>query len=349
MSELLWRAPARVSVSGPADWAPAEQVDVHHRDGDAVVRVETWPVGPDADVDGLAATHFQGGEHVVKDSGLGPAVVLGSADGRTRHVATTGADGSGLQVTLEYAVRQGRFFAVTRVVPASDARKAEEAAAIAGSISVAAPADLDVALLPVRGEAAGFEPLHDSWVRGDEDGVPGVGHVITVEESFAAARHHGVAMLPGTDTTGLGTLDLAQRELVAGVAWRSLEARMDAELREALALAASHDVIFVVSTRRGAATSTEWYAARPDRMVRIRRTDVEGQLLLTVHDTAALATLVVDDSLAGDTITASSVFRYDGRVVGHEQTWDIDLDGDASTRVVLEKLLPTPQNQENPS
>ena len=58
MSELLWRAPARVSVSGPADWAPAEQVDVHHRDGDAVVRVETWPV--DAEADLLAAEDDEG-------------------------------------------------------------------------------------------------------------------------------------------------------------------------------------------------------------------------------------------------------------------------------------------------
>jgi hypothetical protein len=124
---------------------------------------------------------------------------------------------------------------------------------------------------------------------------------------------------------------------------------MDDELREALELASGHDVIFVVTTRRGDASSTEWYAARPDRMVRIRRTDVEGQLRLSVHDTAALATLVVDGTKAGDTITASSVFRSDGHVVGHEETWTIDVDGDAGTRVVLERLLPTPQNQENPS
>ncbi|HET7690629.1 MAG TPA: hypothetical protein VFK41_09635, partial [Nocardioidaceae bacterium] len=139
---LLWRAPARVSVSGPEGWAPAEQVDVHHRDGDALVRVETWPVDPEADLDQLAAAHFTGGEHVVKDSGLGPAVVLGSPDGRSRSVTMTGVDGTGIQTKLEYAVRQGRFFAVTSVVPASDARKAEEAAAIVGSVSVSAPADI---------------------------------------------------------------------------------------------------------------------------------------------------------------------------------------------------------------
>ncbi|HSV38398.1 MAG TPA: hypothetical protein VLI04_06510 [Nocardioidaceae bacterium] len=346
MTELLWRAPARVSVSGPEGWAPAEVVDVHHRDGDAVVRVETWPVAADADLDELAARHFDPAETPARDSGLTPAQVLGSDQGRNRSVTLTGPDGSSTQALFSYAVRQGRFFAVTRLVPAADSKKAAEAAAIADSISVAAPSDIDEALLPLRPSGADFESVRDAWIRGTE--VPeSTDHVVTVEESFAAARHHGVAMLPGADTTGWNTLDATQRELVSGVAWRSLVARgatTDASFREALEIAASHDLIVVVTTRREGTSTTEWYAARPDRLVRIRPSEHEGQLLLTVHDTAALADLVVDEMRQGDEITASSVYRHDGSVVGREESWTADHTGDAGSRPALEALLPTSGN-----
>ena len=50
-------------------------------------------------------------------------------------------------------------------------------------------------------------------------------HVLTTDESFGAARHFGVAMLPGADTCQWDQLDADQRELAAAVAWRSLAAR----------------------------------------------------------------------------------------------------------------------------
>ena len=350
MTELLWRAPARVSVSGPRDWAPAERVDVHHRDGDSVVRVETWPVGPDADLDDLAAHHFEPGASAGQDSGLTPARVLGSDQGRTRVVTWAGSDGTTMQATLGYAVRQGRFFAITRIVPSGDSMKAAQAAAIADSIAVTAPSDIDEDLLPLRPSGADFASVRDAWLRGAEVNES-PGHVLTMEESFAAARHHGVGMLPGADTTSWNTLDAAQRELVSGVAWRSLAARgatADGSFREALEIAASHDLIVVVTTRREDTGTTEWFAARPDRMVRIRRTDHEGQLELAVHDTATLADLVVAGIRQGDEITASSVFRHDGTVVGREEHWTADHTGEAGARPALEALLPSsPTNQES--
>jgi hypothetical protein len=224
MTELLWRAPARVSVSGPQDWAPAERVDVHHRDGDSVVRVETWPVGADADLDELAARHFEPGSPAGQDSGLAPARVLGSDQGRSRVVSWAAPDGTLMQATLGYAVRQGRFFAITRIVPAGDSLKAAQAAAIAESITVAAPSDIDEDLLPLRPSAADFESVRDAWLRGTE--VPeSPGHVLTMEESFAAARHHGVGMLPGADTTSWNTLDAGSRPAVPRQSRRSGSSR----------------------------------------------------------------------------------------------------------------------------
>ena len=167
-------------------------------------------------------------------------------------------------------------------------------------------------------------------------------HTITVEESFAAARHFGVPMLPGADTAAWSMLDPGQRDLAAAVAWRSLRARGaedDPALAEALTLAASHDTI-VVLTSSAEPPGTRWFALRPDRAVEVGAGPEPGLIRLRTFDTAALADLVIATTPTGSEVSASSVYRDDGRVVGREATWFADADAEDVVRRALAGLLP---------
>ncbi len=344
LPELRWRVPARLSVAGPADWTPSERVEVHHRDGDALVRVETWPVGPDADLEALAAQHL-GPEPDLdgwQDSGLQPASVLGQYDGRARQVSWTDLGGTRLRMSVGYCLDRGRMYVVTQLVPDSDADKTGQAAEIASSVVVTSPLEIDQEQLLLRPtDGVDFTAVDAAW-RAGVAAPETTEHVVTVEEAFGAARHYGVALLPGADTSVLDSLDQAQRELVTAVAWRSLVARgaqSDPELREALELAAGHDLIVSVTTRTGVESSADWYAARADRMVRIRPTG-DGVLLLSTHDTTVLADLVIASAATSDEVSASSVFRRGGSVSGQETSWNPSTDADADVRARLAELLP---------
>lgn len=340
MTELLWRAPARLSLSGPAGWAPAQQVEVHHRDGDALVRVETWPVDGSADLDALAGAHVAAPEGA-EDGGLHRATVLGSEDGRQRVLTWADADGGRHTATLSYVLERGRVVAMTSVVPAADPAKAEQAAAIAASLSLTSPLDLPTDDLPLRPAAIDTAALRSAWLTGVEPD-PGPWHTITVEESFAAARHFGVPMLPGADTAAWSMLDPGQRDLAAAVAWRSLRARGaedDPALAEALSLAASHDTI-VVLTSGAEPPGTRWFALRPDRAVEVVPGPEPGLIRLRTFDTPALADLVIASTPTSSEVGASSVYREHGRVVGREATWFTDVDDADLVRGALAGLLP---------
>lgn len=131
-------------------------------------------------------------------------------------------------------------------------------------------------------------------------------------------------MLPGADTGRWDQLDTAQRELASAVAWRSLECRGGGDpgdLRDALEIAASHDLIVMVAERRGESSRARWFAGRVHRMV-LLSADQEGRMTLSMHPTGDLADLVLADH--GDpavTASASAVYRSAGHVVGDETTW----------------------------
>ncbi|WP_107764287.1 hypothetical protein [Nocardioides terrigena] len=346
MTELLWRAPARLSLSGPAGWTPAQRVEVYHRDGDALVRVETWPVDPSADLDTLAAAHAgvpQDAEDP-EDGGIRVADVLGSVDGRQRVLTWTDPAGGRRTATLSYVLEGGRMVAVSVVVPTSDPDKAEQASAITASLSRSSPLDLPTEGLPLRPSSIDHDTLRASWLAGSDPDT-GPWQTITVEESFAAARHFGVPMLPGADTASWSVLDPAQRDLAAAVAWRSLQARGaedDPVLREALELAAGHDVIVVLSTG-GDSPTTRWLAARPDRSVEVAPGARPGVIRLRSFATAGLADLVLATTPAGAEVNASSVYRADGRLLGRETRWTADTDdGDVVRRGLADLLPPDP-------
>jgi hypothetical protein len=325
MHEHIWGTTSRISVSGPAGWAPIEQLEVPHASGRAVVRVERYVAPPDADIDSLAALHADRiAVAGATDSGTTPHEVLGSTDGRRRTVTWYDEVG-GLRAVVDYALDRGRLVVITTVSPVGDTSLGDAAAAIAASVRISDPVHMDDEQLPLRPGRVDLAEVARAWRAGTTpDNRPE--HVITTEESFGAARHFGVAMLPGADTSSWDRLDHAQRDLAAAVAWRSLEARGgagDGDLAEALQLAASHDLIMMVTERGTEDSRTQWFAARPDRMARLRPAG-PGRITLTTHPTADLADLVLADAAPGTTFTASAVYRSDGHVVGDEATWSGD-------------------------
>lgn len=338
-----WRTTSRISLAGGSGWGPTERVEAVHGGGRALVRVETCPVAPGSDLDTLADLHAQGvavpGGH---DSGLSPAPgpVLGSADGRVRVTSWTDEAGRHIEATTSYALLHGRLATVTTVVADGDPELAAQAAGIAATAEVAAPTSMEDESLPLRPGEVDLSEAAALWRAGTTP-APAIDHVLTTEETFAAARHYGVAMLPGADTAQWDQLDGGQRHLASAVAWRSLEVRGAAEggdLGEALELAASHDLIVMVAERNADDTRATWFAARPDRMVRLRP-DGAGRMVLTTHPTGDLADLLLLGH--GDpevTVNASAVFRSEGRVVGDEAGWRGSADP-ASVRVALSGLV----------
>ena len=167
MTQLLWRSPARISVSGPAGWAPAEQVEVHHREGDAVVRVESWPVADGAALTDLAAGHFDASHlPAAQDSGFEQAAVLNDPQGLRRVINWQPESGKARRATLEYAKSDGRMFALTRVVPAADEDRGAEAEAIVASLRVGALTDMNSEQLPLRPQTVDFHDVRDAWLSG---------------------------------------------------------------------------------------------------------------------------------------------------------------------------------------
>lgn len=337
MSEFTWRESCRISLSGLPGWAPVQRVEVPHADGRALVRIESFAVDPEVDLDTLAAQHGDGmvveGAH---DSGLVRHTVLGSAEGRTRSVGWTDDDEVSFEAVMHYALEHGRLVVLTTLVAGGDTELARQAAMIAESVRMSEPIAISEETLPLRPGHVDFDTMTTSWRTGTSP-APGTEHVLTTDESFGAARHFAVAMLPGADTGQWDQLDTDQRELAAAVAWRSLAARGaedDSDLAEALQLAASHDLIVMVSDSQGEQSRAEWFAARTDRMVRLVPVG-PGRMLLTTHPTADLADLVLAGSGGSDhTVTASAVYRSDGHVVGDETSWT----GDASHEVVRDAL-----------
>lgn len=322
MHEHTWATSSRISLSGPSGWAPVERLEVPHASGRAVVRVERFPAGPDADIDALADMHA---DRLAGDgatiSGAAPHEVLGSPDGRRRTI-TWSDDVGHLQAVLDYVLDRGRLVVVTTVTPVDDPVLAEAAATVAASVHIADPLHMAEDELPLRPDRVDLGDLARAWLAGTSV-ESRQEHVITTEESFGAAKHFGVAMLPGADTARWDQLDLAQRDLAAAVAWRSLEARgasTDGDLGEALSLAASHDLIVLVTERIGGESRAQWFAARPDRMVRLRPAG-PGLISMSTHPSADLADLVLTDVSRGSVVTASAVHRFEGHVVGDETSW----------------------------
>lgn len=328
MSEFTWRESCRISLSGLAGWAPVQRVEVPHSSGRGLVRVECFPVGTDREIDELASQHGDG--LVVergRDSGLTSRPVLGVEDGRTRSFGWTDDEGTSWEAVAHYALAHDRLAVVTTLVAGVDTQLAHEAAEIAGSVRLTEPMAITDETLPLRPGQVDLGPVGEAWQTGTAPATAPE-HVLTTDESFAAARHFGVAMLPGADTAQWDQLDAGQRELAAAVAWRSLEARIatsDPELSEALELAASHDLIVMVSHRDGEQSHPEWFAARSERMVRLRPL-APGRMVLTTHPTADLADLVL---AGGGDATASAVYRADGHVVGDETSWSAEDDAHA--------------------
>jgi hypothetical protein len=348
MTTTAWRAPARLSVSGPDGWAAAERIEVHHRDGDALVAVESWPVAPGADLEELARVHA-GRRGAGPDAPFSPAEVLGEPGGLSTTLSRTDDQGRTVAVSVGYALRGHRMYAVTEVAPEGDARKTADVATILASVSVAGPSDVDVEQLPLR-PADGHElaSVASAWL--DAGIPPGVTeHVLTTEEAFGAARHFGVTMLPGTESLEWNRLDDEQRALASAVGWRSLVARGGLDepaLREALEVAASHDALVVLTTRSASGSDVEWFAVRPDRCARVRRGADPGTVRISGLDTTALADLVLgQEGATDDLLTASCVYRQDGRVVGREATWRRD-DPPQQVRQSLAGLLPGPSPED---
>lgn len=322
MHEHIWTTSSRISVSGPAGWAPVERLEVPHASGRAVVRVERFPALPDADLDQLAELHAERlAVEGSTDHSTARQEVLGSPDGRRRTL--TWSDESGpLQAVMDYVLDRGRLVVVTVVTPVGDPLLAEAAASVAASVSIADPVRMPDDDLPIRPGGVDLADLARAWRAGTTPEARPE-HVVTTEESFGAAKHFGVAMLPGADTGRWDQLEPAQRDLAAAVAWRSLEARGasdETDLAEALGLAASHDLIVLVTERTADASRAQWFAARPDRMVRLRPAG-PGLIALSTHPSADLADLVLADVSPGSTVTASAVYRSEGHVVGDETSW----------------------------
>jgi hypothetical protein len=342
MTGLSWTATSAVTLSGCAGWAPAERLEVLHGDGRAVVRVERIPVGPEADLDALAERHAGPAVDGCVDSGVAPSDVLGSAGGRCRTRSWTEADGTRMVAKLQYTLQLDSLVVLTTVTPADDLALVGEAAATAESARVLEPVLLTTESLPLRPARADFTHATAAWRRG-ESPTATEEHVITTEESFGAARHFGVTMLPGADSLHWSRMSPDERELVASVTWRSLEARgagADTELAEALRLAASHDLVVLVTERRpGEDARPQWFAARPDRTVRVRPAGT-GRTALSVHPTSHLSDLVLATHSRGATVTASAVHRRDGHVVGDEAVWSGD-DEHQVVRAALARLAPT--------
>lgn len=341
MTENTWRTASRISLTGMPGWGPTERVEAVHGDGRGLVRVETCPVDPAAGLDALADLHQAGvavpGAH---DTGLTPATVLGSDDGRTRTVTWTDNHGRRLEATTSYVLRDGRLVTVTTVVADGDPVVAAEATQIATSAEVVPTTAFTEETLPLRAGEVDLSAVVAAWSAGTTP-APADEHLMTTEESFAAARHFGVAMLPGADSSQWDRLDSAQRDLVASVAWRSLEARGAGEpgdLRDALEIAASHDFIVMVASRRGEDLGARWFAARADRLVCLRPAGPD-RMALSTHPTGDLADLVLADHRGpGTTVSASAVYRSGGHVVGDEATWT-GADTEESVRGALIRLV----------
>jgi hypothetical protein len=335
MSEFTWRESCRISLFGLPDWAPVQRIEVPHADGQALVRMESFAVDPEQGIDAIASQH--GDATVVegaRDSGLTEHAVLGSAEGRTRSVGWTDDSGISFEAVMHYALERGRLVVVTTLVAGGNTALAREAAMIAGSVRVTDPIAISEESLPLRPGQVDFGPVAHAWRAGTSPATC-IEHVLTTDESFGAARHFGVAMLPGADTSQWDQLTADQRELAAAVAWRSLAARGaedDSDLAEALQLAASHDLIVMVSERDDESSRSQWFAARTDRMVRLTPV-APGRMLLSTHPTADLADLVVAGGGDG-TVTASAVYRSDGHVVGNETSWT----GDDTAETVRDEL-----------
>lgn len=323
MSEFTWRESCRISVFGLPGWAPVQRVEVPHESGRAFVRIESFPVDTEQGLDSLAAQH---GDPLVvegsRDSGLAAHATLGSADGRTRSIGWNDEDGTRYEAVMHYVLDHGRLVVVTTWVAGGNTDLAREAVMIAGSVRLTEPVAIAQDSLPLRPGQVDLGAVVEAWRTGTDPTV-GTEHVLTTDESFGAARHFGVAMLPGADTSQWDQLDGDQRELAAAVAWRSLAARGaedGSDLSEALELAASHDLIVMVSSRQGEQNRTQWFAARTDRMVRLQPV-APGRMVLTTHPTADLADLVLSGAGGDHTVTASAVYRSDGHVVGDETSW----------------------------
>lgn len=345
MSEHTWATTTRISVSGTPVWHPVERLDVAHSGGRAVVRVERFPAPPDTDIDTLAALHA---ERLAipgwTDGGTTPHEVLDHPDGLRRTASWTDQAGTRLQAVVDYALHSARLVVITTVTPVGDHALEQEAAAVRDSVRISDPVQISVDQLPLRPGRVDLAGLAAAWRSGTSPEA-GEEHVVTTEESFGAARHFGVAMLPGADTSSWDQLDAAQRDLAAAVAWRSLEVRGAGEgtdLAEALQLGASHDLILMVCEQQDRRSHTQWFAARLDRMVRIRPSG-PGRMALSTHPTAVLADLVLADLAMADagpghTMTASAVYRVDGHVVGDEATWTSDASA-AEVREALGRLV----------
>ena len=166
--------------------------------------------------------------------------------------------------------------------------------------------------------------------------------VITVEESFAAATHYGVAMFPGVDPASWQALTTDERQLVAAVAWRSLIARgaeSEPRVREALELASSHDLILVVNTNVDGHTDAQWFAATSDRAVRVQ-IDESGLVHLSTFAVGGLVDLLLETTPPRAQVTVSCVYRDNGKVLGNETTLVATPDADAVFRTALIELLP---------
>jgi hypothetical protein len=330
-------------VSGLDGWAPAERAVVHHRDGDGLVTAETWLVEPGVDVGSLAERHavlaLSDGEW--RTDPWQEVPVLGTPGGRERTVRGSDAAGHPREVVQRYVVRAGRAVCLTISAPTGQHAKRDEAMRIAEAVEVRGTTDIDQLTPSVRnGSGADFSAAAHAW-RSGLQAEPSSVHVLATEECFAAAEHHGVTMLPGVDTTDWHAMPDGERELARSVAWRCLRARgyeSDAGLREVLELAASHDLLLVVSPR-GHDGPVRWYAARPDRSVQVERGAAPGQVQLSALDTAGLADLVLSASTTGEPYTASVVYRREGHVVGGEATWEAGSTRDEVLRRLAD-LLP---------
>lgn len=330
--EHRWLAPARISVTGPAGWYPTEQVTVSHDSGDAVVRVESWPVGPDVTVAEFADAHVDTltGLTDWRDFGARPGPVLGT-DGLVR--SARWQDGTVVDGRFGYAIVHARAYVVTSTVRGGNERLRTQAGSIVDAVAIASTTDVDEARLPLRPAGADFAPVEAAWriPAGEPSDLAAERHVITHDEALGAARHFGVATFPGADHRVHDGLAEAGRLVATAVAWRSLRVRgaeAGGALAEALELACAHDLFVRVTPDEG---PEQWYACRPDRMVRVVVTD-DGDLALTVLDTADLAALVP----VGVAVTGTSAFLRDGVVAGHEVTWS----GRDTVADALAALLP---------
>jgi len=317
MTTLAWRAPARASVCGPSGWVPVERLEVVRPGGQAYVRVESTPVGADADLEALVAAtdHFPG----AVDGGLAPTVVLGGP-GRTRTLSWS-EDGRAMCATVRYGLHEGRFVVLTSVTPDGNPDTAAEAEAILASVRFARPATGRREALPLREtDQAHWATVARLW-QGSGTLSRSQTHTITSEEAFGAAQHFGVTLLPGADPSVLDGLDPAARDAVTSASWRSLVARgadTDTGLREALELAASHDLLVVLA----ADDAVAWFAARPQRMVVVARGARPHELELAVHQTGELAHRVLAATASSrGPVRLRSAYRADGAVTGAEVGW----------------------------